>query len=81
MTSREFIRLSQMANVGSALVRRNTSFLEQVVRALNYSYTFVEDYRLPGPRAKTADNVQDMVPLNTLYGMDSSTYRQYMGVE
>lgn len=80
LISCEFIELSQVANVGLALVTYDITFVKQGLSVLNYSHTFVEEYRLLFLRAKIAEIVRDRMSSGYHEGMSASTYRRYVHI-
>lgn len=80
LTSWEVITLSQVVNVGSAVVGDSFSLVEQVAEVSNYQDMAVEESGLPFMREKEADIGQDMMLSDFLHGMSALTYRQYVCV-
>lgn len=79
-TTREFIKLGQVATVGTSAVCCGSTFVEVVARVLSIFHMFREVYDLEFLRAEEVGTVQDMMLFDFVPGMSPSTYRSYVQV-
>lgn len=79
VNSPENMKLSQVANVGSALLCSNTSFHEQMLRVLSFSHMSVEEYFLQS-REQIRKKFVRHNGVSHLPCTSASTYKQYLYV-